>query len=134
LFVYRTNVKDIRFFFIIVFSFYYNIFFDKIIKKIFFIAFDVVLYYLLKKRAQIRQFTKQITTIEKKKQTNRFKKYFYKLILCNKCTLIYIETIYVAKFRNCIILDLDSENNLQNLITIKTAIFATRLEIVLEVF
>ncbi len=32
-----------------------------------FVIFDIVLYYLLRKRAQVRQFIKQITTIEKKK-------------------------------------------------------------------
>ncbi len=72
-----------------------------------FAIFDIALYYLLEKKAQIRQFTKQITTIEKKKKTNRFKKYLYSLILCNKYTLIYIKTIYITKFRNCTILDLD---------------------------
>ena len=72
MFVYRTSVRDIRFIsFIIVFFFYYNISFDKIIKKIFFAIFDIALYYLLKKRARIRQFIEQITTIKKRnKQTN----------------------------------------------------------------
>ncbi len=135
MFVYRTSVRDIRFIsFIIVFFFYYNISFDKIIKKIFFAIFDIALYYLLKKRARIRQFIEQIIAIEKKKQTNKLKRYFYKLILCNKYTLIYIKIVYIAKLRNCTILDLDSRDNLQNLITIKAAIFATRLEIVLKVF
>ncbi len=32
-----------------------------------FAIFDIVLYYLLRKRVQIRQFTKQIIIIEKKK-------------------------------------------------------------------
>jgi len=68
LFVYKISVKNIRFIsFIIVFSFYYNIFFDKIIKKMSFAIFDIALYYLLKKKAQIRQSIEQITTIEKKK-------------------------------------------------------------------
>ncbi len=99
-----------------------------------FVAFNIALYYLLRKRTQIRQFTKQITIIEKKKQANKLKRYFYSLILCDKYTLIYIKTIYITKLRNCTILDLDLRDNLQNLITIKVAIFATKLEIALEVF
>ena len=135
MFVYKTSIKDIRFIsFIIVFSFYYNISFDKIIKKIFFATFDVVLYYLLKKRTRIRQSIEQITIIEKKKRTNRFKRYFYNLILCNKCTLTCIKTIYIAKLRNCTILNLSSKNKLQNLIIIKATTFAIKLKIVLKVF
>ncbi len=54
LFVYKISVKNIRFIsFIIVSSFYYNISFDKIIKKISFAIFNIALYYLLKKRTQI---------------------------------------------------------------------------------
>jgi len=68
LFVYRTSVRDIQFIsLIIAFSFYYNISFDKIIKKMSFAIFDIALYYLLRKKARVRQFIEQITTIEKKK-------------------------------------------------------------------
>jgi len=99
-----------------------------------FAIFNIALYYLLRKRAQIRQFTKQITTIKKKKKTNKLKKHLYSLTLYNKRILIYIKTIYVAKLRNCTILNLNSKDKLQNLITIKATIFATRLKIVLKVF
>ncbi len=99
-----------------------------------FAIFDIALYYLLKKRAQIRQFTKQITTIEKKKKANKFKRYLYSLILYNKRTLTYIKIIYIAKLRNRTILNLSSKDKLQNLITIKATIFATKLKIALEVF
>ncbi len=99
-----------------------------------FAIFDIVLYYLLEKKVQIRQFIKQITTIKKKEKANRFKKRLYNLILCNKYILIYIKTIYATKFRNCTIWNLNSKNKLQNLITIKATIFATRLKIVLKVF
>ena len=135
LFVYKTSVKNIRFIsFIIIFSFYYNISFDKIIKKMFFAIFDTTLHYVLEKRTQIWQFTKQITTIKKKKRTNKLKRYLYNLILYNKCILIYIKTIYIAKLRNRTILDLDLRDNLQNLIIIKTITFVTKLEIALKVF
>ncbi len=39
--------------FIITFSFYYNISFDKIIKKMFFATFNITLHYLLEKKTQI---------------------------------------------------------------------------------
>jgi len=32
------------------------------------VAFDITLHYLLRKRARIQQFTKQFTTIERKKK------------------------------------------------------------------
>jgi len=51
LFVYKTSIKNIQFIsLIIVFSFYYNISFDKIIKEMSFATFDIALYYLLKKK------------------------------------------------------------------------------------
>ncbi len=99
-----------------------------------FATFDIALHYLLKKRAQIRQFTKQITTIEKKKKANKLKRCLYSLILYNKRTLTYIKIIYVAKLRNRTILNLSSKDKLQNLITIKATTFATKLKIALEVF
>jgi len=72
-----------------------------------FLIFKIVLYYLLRKRVQVQQSTKQITTIEKKKKTNKFEKYFYKLTFFDKYILIYIEAIYAAKLQNRTILDLD---------------------------
>ncbi len=135
LFVYKTSVRNIRFIsLIIVFSFYYNISFDKTIKKMSFAIFDIALHYLLRKRAQVRQSIEQIIAIEKKEQANRLKRHLYNLILCNKRTLICVKTIYATKLRNRTILNLDSKNNLQNLITIKVVTFAIRLEIVLEIF
>ena len=98
--------------FIIIFSFYYNISFGKIIKKMSFAIFDVTLYYLLEKRTQVRQLLKQITTIKKKKRVNKFKRPLYNLILRDERTLTYVETIYITNFRNCTILNLNSKNNL----------------------
>ncbi len=99
-----------------------------------FVAFDIALHYLLEKKIQVRQLTKQITTIKKKKQANRLKRRLYNLILCDKYILIYVETIYATKLRNRTILNLNLEDNSQDLITIKAITFATKLEIVLEVF
>jgi len=98
--------------FIIVSYFYSNISFNKIIKEMSFVAFDVTLHYLLRKKTQIRRFTKQFTTIKKKKKTNKLRKRLYKLILCDKHTLIYVKTIYVTKLRNRTILNSKLEDNL----------------------
>ncbi len=114
--------------------YFLSISFGKIIKEISFATFDVILHYLLRKRTRIRRLTKQITTIEKKKQTNKLKRRLYNLTMCDKRTLIYVKTIYITKFRNRTILNLDSKNNLQNLITIKATTFATKLKIALKVF
>jgi len=114
--------------------YFLSISFGKIIKGISFATFDVILHYLLRKRTRIRRLTKQITTIEKKKQTNKLKRRLYNLTMCDKRTLIYVKTIYITKFRNRTILNLDSKNILQNLITIKATTFATKLKIALKVF
>ncbi len=89
---------------------------------------------MLRKRAQVQQFTKQITTIKKKKKANKLKRRLYSLTLYNKYILICIKTIYITKFRNRTILNLDLRDKLQNLITIKVATFATKLKIILKVF
>jgi len=94
------------------FYFYFDISFDKIIRKIFFVAFNIALHCLLRKKARIRQFTKQITKIEKKKRANKFTKRLYKLILSDKRILTYIETIYTTKLRNRIISNLELEDKL----------------------
>ncbi len=99
-----------------------------------FAIFNIILHYLLEKKARIRQLLKQITTIEKKKQTNRLKRRLYNLILYDERTLIYVKTIYATKLRNRTILNLSSKDDLQNLITIKAIMFATKLEIALKVF
>jgi len=71
---------------------------------------------------------------KKKKRTNKFTKRLYRLVLSDKHTLIYIETIYATKFWNCTILDLELENKLQDLSTIATATSTTRLKIAFEIF
>jgi len=114
----------------------YSIFcaFVKIIRKIFFLAFDIALHCLLRKRARIQRSTKQITTIERKKKANKFEKRFYKLTFFDKRILIYIEAIYATKLRNCTISSSSSKNESQDLRIIATTFSTTRLEIVLKIF
>jgi len=55
-------------FLLFVFYFYFDIFFDKIIRKMSSAIFDVALYCLLRKKTRIQRLTEQITTIKKKKE------------------------------------------------------------------
>jgi len=113
---------------------YFDISFGKIIREISSAAFDVALHCLLRKKARIQRSTEQITAIEKKKKANRLTKRLYRLILNDKRTLTYVETIYAAKLRNRTISDSESENKSQDLRTIAAATSTIRLEIALEVF